>query len=195
MFSWLDYILPGVKNEGWLGFVSPFIVDPWEKSPPWDLKNSPTMPTGNRFSFLWAAGGISGTYACVRAELLSRVQLSVTLWAADRQAPPSMEFSREEYWSGLPFPPPGIFLIQGLNPGLLCPLHWQEDFFFFSFIFISWRLITSQHCSGFCHTLIWISHGVACVPHPDPPSHLPLHPIPLGLPSAPGPSTCLMHPT
>ena len=31
--------------------------------------------------------------------------------------------------------------------------------------------------------------------HPDPPSHLPLHPIPLGLPSAPGPSTCLMHPT
>ena len=33
-------------------------------------------------------------------------------------------------------------------------------FFFFSFIFISWRLITSQHCSGFCHTLTWISHGV-----------------------------------
>ena len=30
---------------------------------------------------------------------------------------------------------------------------------------------------------------------PPPPSHLPVHPIPLGLPSAPGPSTCLMHPT
>ena len=68
-------------------------------------------------------------------------------------------------------------------------------FFFFSFIFISWRLITSQHCSGFGHTLTWISHGFTYVPHPDPPSHLPLHPIPLGLPSAPGPSTCLMHPT
>ena len=67
-------------------------------------------------------------------------------------------------------------------------------FFFFSFIFISWRLITSQHFSGFCHTLTWISHGVTCIPHPDLPSHLPLHPIPLGLPSAPGPSTCLMHP-
>ena len=51
------------------------------------------------------------------------------------------------------------------------------------------------YCSGFCHTLTWISHGFTCVPHPDPPSHLPLHPIPLGLPSAPGPSTCLMHPT
>ena len=55
----------------------------------------------------------------------------------------------------------------------------------FFFHFISWRLITLQYCSGFCHTLTWISHGFTCVPHPDPPSHPPLHPIPLGLPSAP----------
>ena len=68
-------------------------------------------------------------------------------------------------------------------------------FFFSSFIFISWRLITLQYWSGFCHTLTWISHGFTCIPHPDPPSHLPLHPIPLGLPRAPGPSACLMHPT
>ena len=47
------------------------------------------------------------------------------------------------------------------------------------------------YCSGFCHTLKWNSHGFTCVPHPDPPSHLSLHPIPLGLPSAPGPSACL----
>ena len=67
--------------------------------------------------------------------------------------------------------------------------------FFFSFIFISWRLIALQYCSGFCHTLTRISHGFTCVPHPDPPSHLPLYPIPLGLPSAPALSTCLMHPT
>ena len=32
-------------------------------------------------------------------------------------------------------------------------------FFFFPFIFISWRLIALQYCSGFCHTLTWISHG------------------------------------
>ena len=69
-------------------------------------------------------------------------------------------------------------------------LRMQDNFFF-----ISWRLITLQYCSGFCHTLKWISHGFTCVPHLDPPSHLPLYPIPLGLPSAPGPSTCLMHPT
>ena len=68
-------------------------------------------------------------------------------------------------------------------------------FFFFSFIFISWRLITLQYCSGFCHTLTWISHGFTCIPHSNPPSHLSLYPIPLGFPSAPGRSTCLMHPT
>ena len=76
-------------------------------------------------------------------------------------------------------------------------LNWTTTFIylFFPFIFISWGLITSQHFSGFCHTLTWISHGVTCIPRPDPASHLPLHPVPLGLPSAPGPSTCLMHPT
>ena len=78
------------------------------------------------------------------------------------------------------------------------PLGWtgwisllSKGLFFF---FLSWRLITLQYCSGFCHTLTWISHGFTCIPRPDPPSHLPLHTIPLGLPSAPGPSTCLMHP-
>ena len=64
---------------------------------------------------------------------------------------------------------------------------WSGFCFYFFFYFL--------YCSGFCHTLKWNSHGFTCVPHPDPPSHLPLHPIPLGLPSAPGPSTCLMHPT
>ena len=57
---------------------------------------------------------------------------------------------------------------------------------FFSF---NWRLITLQYCGGFCHTFTWISHGCTCVPHPDPPSHLPPHPIPQGHPSAPALST------
>ena len=43
--------------------------------------------------------------------------------------------------------------------------------FIYLFIFISWRLITLQYCSGFCHTLTWISHGFTCIPHPDSPSH------------------------
>ena len=45
------------------------------------------------------------------------------------------------------------------------------------------------YCSGFCHTLTWISHGCTCVPHPEPPSQLPPHLIPLGHPSAPALST------
>ena len=85
-----------------------------------------------------------------------------------------------------------------LTQGIVCLISFLKFqfiyLFIFPFIFISWRLITLQYCSGFCHTLTWISHGFTCVPHPDPPSHLPPHPIPLGHPSAPGPSTCLMHP-
>ena len=37
-------------------------------------------------------------------------------------------FSRQEYWSGLPCPPLGDFLTQGLNPCLLCPLHLQAGY-------------------------------------------------------------------
>ena len=39
-------------------------------------------------------------------------------WAVAYQAPPSMGFSRQEYWSGLPFPSPRIIPTQGSNPGL-----------------------------------------------------------------------------
>ena len=49
----------------------------------------------------------------------------------------------------------------------------QKILFFFPCIYLSWRLITLQYCSGFCYTLIWISHGFTCVPHPEIPSHLP----------------------
>ena len=64
------------------------------------------------------------TYACT----LSRVSLSVTPWTVGPQAPLSMEFSRQEYWSGVPLPVlQGIFLTQGSNPSLLCLLHWPVD--------------------------------------------------------------------
>ena len=41
-------------------------------------------------------------------------------------------------------------------------------FYFFKFTYFNWRLISLQYCSGFCHTLTWISYGCTCVPHPDP---------------------------
>ena len=48
-----------------------------------------------------------------------------TLWTIACQAPLSMGFSRKEYWSGLPFPSPGIFPTQGSNTRLLYLLHRQ----------------------------------------------------------------------
>ena len=42
-----------------------------------------------------------------KVKSLSRVRLFVTPWTVAYQAPPSMGFSRQEYWSGLPFPSPG----------------------------------------------------------------------------------------
>ena len=52
-------------------------------------------------------------------KLLSCVWLFVTPWTVAYQAPSSMEFFRQKYWSGLPFLLQGIFPIQGSNPGLL----------------------------------------------------------------------------
>ena len=46
---------------------------------------------------------------------LSCVQLFATLWTMDRQAPLSMGFPRQEYWSRLPFPSPGDLLGPGIE--------------------------------------------------------------------------------
>ena len=49
-------------------------------------------------------------------KLLSRVQLFATPWTVAYQAPPSMGFSRPEYWNGLPFPSPGDLPNPGIDP-------------------------------------------------------------------------------
>ena len=51
------------------------------------------------------------------ARLLSRVRLFVTPWTVPRQAPLSKGFSRQEWWSGLPFPPPRDLPNPGVEPG------------------------------------------------------------------------------
>ena len=50
----------------------------------------------------------------VKMKSLSRVRPFATLWTVAHQAPQSVGFSRQEYWSGLPFPSPGDLP----NPGI-----------------------------------------------------------------------------
>ena len=59
----------------------------------------------------WVA--ISFSYALkwkVKGKSLSRAQLLATPWTAAYQAPPSMGFSRQEYWSGVPLPSPDLYV-------------------------------------------------------------------------------------
>ena len=53
----------------------------------------------------------------VKVKSLSRVRLFVTLWTVAYQALPSMGFSRQEYWSGLPFPSPEDLPDPRIEPG------------------------------------------------------------------------------
>ena len=53
----------------------------------------------------------------VKVKSLSRVRLFATPWTVACQAPPSMGFSRQECWSGWPFPSPGDLPDPGIEPG------------------------------------------------------------------------------
>ena len=67
-------------------------------------------------------------YIYVNACMLScfsSVRLFATLWTAAHQAPLSMEFPRQEYWSGLPCPPRGDLPHPGIEPSSLKSPHWQ----------------------------------------------------------------------
>ena len=52
----------------------------------------------------------------VKVKSFSPVLLFVTPWTVAHQAPPSMGFSTQEYWSGLPFPSPGDLPDPGIKP-------------------------------------------------------------------------------
>ena len=81
----------------------PTLCDPHRRQPtrfrrPWD---SPGKNTGVGCHFLLQCMKLK-----VKGKSLSRVRLLATPWTAAYQAPPSVGFSRQEYWSGVPLPSP-----------------------------------------------------------------------------------------
>ena len=139
------------------------------------LKEAPSSYCNKQFSlFLQGPGGSPWLWpsesSVVHAMLnrFSHVRLSVTLWTAACQAPLSMEFSRQQYWNGLPFPPPGeIFRAQGSNPRLLHLLHWKAG----SLPLAPWMNPGScpiLHMAEQCHDLTWF-----CSLHPQRTAYYP----------------------
>ena len=84
------------------------------------LKQSRISPYDSRVETAWWCNDYVNKIALQICHLkwksLSHVQLSETLWTVARQVPLSMGFSRQEYWSRLPFPSPGDIPNPGTKP-------------------------------------------------------------------------------
>ena len=86
----------------------PTLCDPIDSSP----RGSPIHGILQARTLEWVAISFSNAWTWkVKVKSLSRVRLFVTPWTAAYQAPPSMEFSRQEYWSGVPLPSPSFMLV------------------------------------------------------------------------------------
>ena len=87
--------------------LCPTLCDPIDSSPP----GSPIPGILQARTLEWVAISFSSAWKWkVKVKSPSRVQLLATPWTAAYQAPPSMGFSRQEYWSGVPLPPPRVKL-------------------------------------------------------------------------------------
>ena len=81
----------------------PTLYDPIDGSPP----HSPVPGILQARTLEWVAISFSNAWKWkVKVKSLSRVWLFATPWTSAYQAPPSMGFSRQEYWSGVPLPSP-----------------------------------------------------------------------------------------
>ena len=76
----------------------------------WGWFCSPQGTVSNTWRHIWFP------WLKVKVKLLSRILLFVTSWTVAYQAPQSMGFSRQEYWSGVPFPSPGDLSDPGIKP-------------------------------------------------------------------------------
>ena len=94
----------------------PTLCDPVDGSPP----GSPVPGILQARTVEWVAISFSNAWKWkVKVKSLSRVRLLATPWTAAHQAPPSMGFSRQKYWSGVPLPSPCCSLVPTIRE-LLC---------------------------------------------------------------------------
>ena len=114
-------------------------------------------------------------FACMKVKVksLSRVRLFATPWTVAHQAPPSMGFSRQEYWSGLPFPSPIMeYSVQFSLVAQSCPTLWDP------MNRSSPGLPVHHHLPEFTQTHVhWVSDAIQ-----------PSHPLSSPSPPAPNPS-------
>ena len=94
----------------------PTLCDPIDGSPPGSL--IPGILQARILEWVAISFSSAGKWK-VKVKSLSRVRLSATPWTAAYQAPPSMGFSRQEYWSGVPLPSPTLFIEK--HKGDACP--------------------------------------------------------------------------
>ena len=102
----------------------PTLYNPIDSSPP----RSPIPGILQARTLEWVAISFSNAWKWkVKVKSLSRVWLLATSWTAAYQAPPSMEFSRQEYWSGVPLPfPNGILLSHKKNEIMAYAATWMD---------------------------------------------------------------------
>ena len=119
---------PFIDTPTSLSFRSPPLITAAAKS----LQSCPALcdpirqPTGSAVPGIlqartleWVAISFSNAWKWkVKMKSLSRVRLFTTTWTAAYQAPPSMGFSRQEYWSGLPLPSPYSWQLLIFSPSL-----------------------------------------------------------------------------
>ena len=102
-----------------------------------DLDLKPAWSFNLRHFFSPSVFFFSHSCACMLS-CFSCVWLFVTLWTIARQAPLFMGFSKQEYWSGLPCPPPGDLPHLGIKPGSLFSAALAGRFFTTS---ATWKVI------------------------------------------------------
>ena len=129
----------------------PTLCDPRDGSPP----GSPVPGIPQARTLEWVAISFSNAWKWkVKVKSVNHVRLLATPWTAAHQAPPSMGFSRQEYWSGLPLPSPmsglGHLSWRGspiwspwANPRML--FHWAEILKKLKYT-VQWQLILLHAC-------------------------------------------------